>query len=71
MAFVRRTWTAKVARRLSLVAMLMKKLEVHESIRSPANLGEKMIDFHPISIGKEQSAYGALPLLSLQESSDA
>lgn len=71
MAFVKRTWTARVARRLSLVAMLMKKLEVRHRIRSPAGLGDDVIDFHPISIHEEQAAGWALPLLCLQESSDS
>ena len=71
MALVTRTWTARVARRLSLVAVLMKKLEVRHRIRSPAGVGKDVIDFHPLSIHEEQAAGWALPLLCLQESSDS
>jgi len=49
----------------------MEKLEVRYSIRSPAGLGDEVIDFHPISIHEEQAAGRALPLLCLQESSDS
>jgi hypothetical protein len=71
MAFVIRTCAAKVTRCFSLVALLMEKLEVRHRIRSPAGLGNYMIDFHSLSIHKEQTARRAFPLLSLQEPSDS
>src|ERR1700704_3393582 len=71
MAFVIRTWTARVSRCFSLVAVLMKELEVRHRIGSPTGLGKDVIDFHPISIPKEQTARRALPLLSLPEPSDS
>ena len=37
----------------------------------PAGLGDEVIPFHPIIPREEQTALGALALLSLQESCDA
>jgi hypothetical protein len=70
-AFVTRTRTASVTRRLAVVTMAVPHVEVVSPLRSPRAAGADMIDFHPIAIRKEQSARRALPVLSLQESGDA
>jgi hypothetical protein len=70
-AFVTRTRTARVARRLAVVTVAVEQLEVVVPIRPTATSGEDVIDFHPIAHYKEQSALRALALLALQESRDA
>jgi hypothetical protein len=61
----------KITRRLAIVTMAVQQLEVVSSMRSSATSGDDVIDFHPITLRKEQSARSALPLLSLQESCDS
>jgi len=51
--------------------MAVEQLEVVSPLRSSAAAGDEVIDFHPITVRKEQSARRALAVLSLQESRDA
>jgi len=53
------------------VTMSMEQLQVVVRIRSSPDVGDHVVDFHHVSIGKEQFAFPASPLLSLQESSDS
>jgi len=55
-AFVRRTWTVRVVRRLAIVTMAVQQLEIGAPIRSPTASGEDVIHFHPIALRKEQAA---------------
>ncbi len=70
-AFVRRTWTVRVARRLAIVTVAVQQLEVVFPISPATALGDDVIDFHPIALREEQSARSALAVLSLQESGDS
>jgi hypothetical protein len=64
-AFVTRTRTARVARRLVIVTVAVEQLEVVSLIGPPTTSGADVIDFHPIARRKEQSALRAFALLSL------
>jgi hypothetical protein len=66
-AFVRRTWTVSVARRLAVVTVAVEQLEVVSPIGPTMALGDDVIDFHPITLREEQSTRRALALLPLQE----
>jgi hypothetical protein len=70
-AFVRRTWTVGIARRLTIVTMAVQQLEIVVYISPATALRDDVIDFHPITLREEQSARSALAVLSLQESCDS
>ena len=70
-AFVIRTRTVSVARRLVVVAMAVEQLEVVSPIYPPTPARDDVIDFHPIVLRKEQSTLRTLSLLSLQQSRDS
>jgi hypothetical protein len=70
-AFVRRTWTVRVVRRLAIVTVAVQPLEVVVPIAPAAALGDDVVHFHPIARREEQAALRTLALLSLQESSDS
>jgi hypothetical protein len=70
-AFVRRTGTVSIARRLTIVTVAVQQLEVVVSISPATALGDDVIDFHPITLREEQSTRSALAVLSLQESCDS
>jgi hypothetical protein len=70
-AFVRRTGTVRIARRLTIVTMAVQQLEIVASISPATASGDDVIDFHPLTLREEQSARSTLPVLSLQESCDS
>src|SRR5215472_15389845 len=67
-AFVRRTWTVRVVRRLAIVTVAVQPLEVVVPIAPAAASGDDVVHFHPIARRKEQAALRTLAVLSLQES---
>jgi hypothetical protein len=68
LAVVIRTGCANLSGRFRRVTMSMEQLEVASRLGSSPGFGDDVVDFHHISIAKEQFACPACPLLSLQES---
>ena len=58
-----------VSGRLDIVAVSMEELSVVDHIPPPLDLGDDVIDFERFSMGEEQPAFAASPLLSLQQAS--
>jgi hypothetical protein len=70
-AFVRRTWTVRILRRLAIVTVAVQQLEVVVPTAPAAASGEDVIHFHPVARREEQAALRTLAVLSLQESGDS
>lgn len=70
-AFVRRTWTVRIVRRLAIVTVAVQQLEVVVPTAPAAASGEDVIHFHPVARREEQAALRTLAVLSLQESGDS
>ena len=64
-AFVTRTRTVRVSRRLAIVTVAVEQLEVVGPIGPATAVREDMVHFHPIALRKEQAALSALTVLSL------
>jgi hypothetical protein len=70
-AFVRRTWTVRIVRRLAIVTVAVQQLEVVVPTAPAAASGEDVIHFHPVARREEQAALRTLAVLSLQASGDS
>jgi len=70
-AFVRRTETARIMRRLAIVTMAVQQLEVVVPIGPAVSVGGDVIYFHPIARREEQAACRTFTALALQESCDS
>src|SRR5258706_7507640 len=71
LAFVRRTATARVIRRLPIVTMAVEELEGVIPMRPTGASGEDVIGFHPIAFREEQAARRTFAGLSLPKLCDS
>jgi hypothetical protein len=70
-AFVRRTWTVRIVRRLAIVTVAVPPLAVVVPPAPAAASGEEVIHFHSVARREEQAALRTLAVLSLQASGDS